>query len=292
LLSGIIRPRHRLRLLLLGLSAMAAAGLAIHFKHYLAGSALASVTAWGVAQTPGGIDCAYRSGLEVIASTTGWVGLSATLTGMAAALCWSLYRSRAAAPGDQARSAVWAVAVTVSGCALLAAGGLAVPSAAVVFAVAWGMMPAMMAHHVRRLHGAVVIVAFSAALIVVGLERVCSLWITPATGGDGLAHLVGGFMLTALLLWQLCGRRWWLAGMCGILGGGLTALGEVAQQLFSTRSAEMSDAACDFLGAALAVGLYLLVRGIMHLEARHAQTRPDFRNYRPIPMQVPTRTSA
>ncbi len=229
---------------------------------------------------PGSIDVAHRSGLEVIATTTGWTGLAAVVCGMVTALGWGLWRCRRAAPGDQARAAVWAVVAAVAGCALLSPGALAVPSTAVVFALAWGMMPSLMTHRAGRLHGGLVIVAFATALAVLGLERVGSLWLDPTSVADRHGNFAAGFLLTALLLWQFCRRRWWLAGLCGLIGGGATAAGEIAQKFVTTRGASLADAHWDFTGASVALIAFLGVRALLWFESHRYRTRPDFRKYR------------
>jgi len=209
------------------------------------------------------------SGARLLGVATGWAGLALILAGMAASLAWSLRASRWAAAGDQARTALWAGVAAVSGCALLADGGMAVPGVAVTVAVVWGLMPHVMAHRVRRFHGLAVVAAFAAALTVLALEQQMhgTVWAHIARRyGDGPMHFFGTFVLTGVLFWQLRSHRWWQGLLCALAAAAIATAGELAQRFLSTRCSQWSDVGWNVLGAAAALGGLLLVHAVMWLE--------------------------
>jgi len=230
---------------------------------------------------------ADAAGAWILASSAGWVGLGVVVAGMVLAMALSLYAVRNAAPGDQARSAVWAVVSALAGCALLVGGGLTVPGVTVTAAIAWGLMPNLMAHRVRRYHGWPVMLAFAAGLLVLGLDQrlAGSPWVTPALiGRDGLLHFAGAFGLTIVVCWQVRSWRWWHAVLVAVACGALAAGGEVAQKYLSRRTPDWSDVWCDLFGAAVAAGAFCVLRIIAWIEGLYA-TRPkvSYAKYRSVP---------
>lgn len=216
------------------------------------------------------------SGLHVLGVSAGWVGLAGVMFGMLAALGWSLSACRNAAPGDQARAALWSAVVALSGCALLAEGGLAVPAAMATAAITWGMMPHIMAHRVRRFHGWPVVVALAAALMVLGLGQRLSG--TPglqpaAQPADKLMHFLSAFVLAEVLFWQMRCRRWWHGLGAAAFAAGVVVLGEPLQERLSERTFEWSDVTWDALGAAAALGAFVLVRTAMRVEKKLSRRR-------------------
>ena len=125
----------------------------------------------------------------------------------------------------------------------------------------------MMAHHVGRFKGWGMTAAFLAALVVLGLEtRVAGgRWLKPAVAGP--VHALGTALLTAVLMWQTRSRKWWHGILCAVLAAGLTSLGELGQRYFSTvRQPHWADVAWDSVGAAAALGVFLLIRIAARIE--------------------------
>ena len=265
LLAGGIFPGRR-RLLASGavLAACAAAGvvrLGLSVPPWLG-----SVRLWGEGVVP--IDPA-SAGVWTIGASAGWVGVALLAGGIVTALVRSLWACRLSAPGDQGRAALWAAVVLVAGCSLLAPGGLTVPSAAVVAAIALGLMPHMMVHRVRRFHGWVVVCAFAVTLAVMGLQRMLcpTAWsILAARYGDGPLHLFGTFVLAGVLFWQLARGRFAAAAACAVAAAAVASMGELAQRLLSTRTPQWSDVVWNCLGAAGALAVFGLIRAAAMVE--------------------------
>ncbi len=270
LLAGVFLRRHRVRLLLAG-AVLGIGGIVAISQLNLSGCKwISETTFFGAGGLDASLPPAGMSGMGLLAISAGWVGLAAVVCGMLSALVWSLYVSRNAAAGDQARCAVWSVVVVLSGCGLLASGGLGAPVVTVVAAVTWGLMPHVMAHPVRRYRGWVVMAAFLAAMVVLGLEsRVGrSAWVRPLLkgGSDAVMHLLGAFLLTAVILWQSRCRSWGRAILCTTAGAAVAAMGELAQMYLSTRSPQLSDVAWDIAGAAAALGVFALIHTARRVE--------------------------
>lgn len=286
LLAGVFLKHHRWRLLSMG--AMLAVGgavgmyrLEVAVPEWLGGlSWMGSGGRHGASVPPS------ASGLWMLGSSAGWVGAAALCAGMLAAPVWSLYACRRAAPGDQARAALWACVVVLSGLALLAEGGLSVPAIALAAAVTFGLMPHLMAHRVPAVHGWVVAVAFAAVLVVLGMERRLggTMWLDLARRhGDATMHFFGAMVLTVVLFWQTRSHRLWQALLCGLAGATLAAGGEIAQTyLTSVRRPEWSDVVADVLGAGAALGIFLVIRAVAWVELSWTQrpTKVSFEKYR------------
>ena len=209
------------------------------------------------------------AGLRMLGMSTGWVGMVLVPAGMLAALVWSLRACRSASPGDQARSALWAAVAALGGCALLTEGGLAVPAATAVAALAWGLLPHMMVHPVRRCHGRGVAFVFVGAMMLLGLQRrlAGSQGLSPNSGpGQEMMHLLAGFALTAALLWQGRCRRWWQGLTAAVLAAGLAVLAEPLQWGLSNRQFEWRDVSWNVAGVAGALGAFLLIRWAFRIE--------------------------
>ncbi len=270
LLSGVFLRNHRLKLLLIGTVLGISGIVAMSRLDPAAGKWISEATLFGTGGLGDVLPSAGMSGTGLLVVSAGWVGFSAVVCGMLSALIWSLYVSRGASSGDQARGAIWSVVVVLAGCGLLAGGGLAAPVVIVVAAVTWGLMPHIFAHPVRRYHGWTVMVAFLAVMVVLGLEsRVGrSAWVRPLLKecSDGVMHLLGAFGLTAVLLWQTRCRSWRRAIFCTAVGATAAAMGELAQKFLSTRSPQLSDVAWDLAGAAAALGVFALIFAVRQLE--------------------------
>jgi len=266
LLSALFLKRHRLLLAMVGAILVAAGAAAALRAGPQTPQWLRHVTALGTGQRP---PYPGASGLWVLSASAGWVGTAALVGGMVLALARSLYASRSAAEGDQARAAIWAAVAGLASAAVLAEGGLAVPSVTVAAAIAWGLTPHLMAHRVRRFHGLAVVAAFAAALVVLGLERVMghTVWSFLADRyGDGLMHFFGAFVLACVLFWQVRCGRWWEALICAVSAAIIAGVGELAQMYLSIRNPEWSDVVWDGLGAAAALGAFLLMHAALWLE--------------------------
>jgi VanZ family protein len=270
LLAGVFLRNHRLKLLLIGTVLGISGIVAISRLDLTAGKWISEATLLGTGGLGEVLPSASMSGMGLLVVSAGWVGFSAVVCGMLSALLWSLYVSRGASAGDQARAAIWSVVVVLSGCGLLVRGGLAAPVVIVVAAVTWGLMPHIFAHPVRRYKGWSVMVAFLAVMVVLGLEsRVGrSAWVRPLLKecSDGVMHLLGVFGLTAVLLWQSRCRSWRRAIFCTAVGATVAAMGELAQKFLAARSPQLSDVAWDIAGAAAALGVFALIFAVRQLE--------------------------
>ncbi len=270
LLAGVFLRNHRSKLLLIGTVLGISGIVAINRLDLTAGKWISEATLFGTGGLGEVLPSAGMSGMGLLVVSAGWVGFSAVVCGMLSALIWSLYVSRGASSGDQARGAIWSVVVVLSGCGLLARGGLGAPVVIVVAAVTWGLMPHIFAHPVRRYKGWSVMVAFLAVMVVLGLESRFgrSAWVRPLLKecSDGAMHLFGAFGLTAVLLWQSRCRSWRRAIFCTAVGATAAAVGEVAQKFLSTRSPQLSDVAWDLAGAAAALGVFALIFAARRIE--------------------------
>ncbi len=210
---------------------------------------------------------AELSGLAVLGVSAGWAGLGCILLGIAATIVRCLLAGRNAAPGDQARAALWAAVVALSGCALLAEGGLAVPATTAVVAVAWGLMPHVTLHRARRVHGWPMAAALAAALMVLGLgQRPAG--DAPAPLPDKLMHFLCGSVFTAALLWQGRCRRWWQGLLAAVPAAAVLAASELLQPQLSHRAFEWSDLGANELGVTATLAAFLLIRAASQTEAR------------------------
>jgi len=282
ILSGIFLRHHRLRLLAGGVVLAAAAAVGAMQLEMPPFAWIQNVRILGSPQPSQLAAAGNRSGLGVLALTAGGIGAGILLAGMLVALLWSLVRARAASPGDQARSALWAGVAAVSAAAMLAEGGLAVPAAVATAAIAWGLLPHMMAHHLGRFRGWGVTLAFLAALVVLGLETKVAgpRWFKPPA--DLYLHGLGAALLTAVILWRTRCRRWWQGILAAAAAATLTSLGEAGQWYLSTvRSPAWADVSADCIGAAVAFGIFLLILIAARIErAFAAKPRIDYEKYR------------
>ncbi|MHC4716624.1 MAG: hypothetical protein ACYS5V_06620 [Planctomycetota bacterium] len=266
LLAGVAYPHYRLRLLIAGgiLAVSAAAG--VYRLKPPAPPWLGSVTVWGSGLVPADPGA---SGAGVLCASAGWVGAALLAGGVAVAVIRSLWAGRRSAAGDQARSALWAAVVLTAASALLAPGGMAVPSTTVIAAIALGLMPHVMVHRARRFHGLLVVCAFAVVLTVTGLQRTfsTSAWsILARRYGDGPLHLFGTFVLAGILFWQVGGGRFRWAAVSAVAAAAFAGVGEVAQRCLSTRTGEWSDVLWNCLGAAAALAVLASIRAAAWVE--------------------------
>ena len=285
MLSGAFLKHHRVRLLAGGAILAVGGAVAICRLGVSPPRWLGSMSLLGAGDPPDLANAPTESGLRVLGRSSGWLGMAAVGLGLLAALCRSLYACRGVAPGDQARAAWWAGVAVVSAVALLGEGGMAIPGVAVAAAVAFALMPHLMAHRVARFRGWSVAAVFAALLVVLGMAQPLGgqRWAELARRhGDATMHFFAAMVLTVVLFWQARPRRWWQGLLCAAGGAGLTALGELAQEhLAPGRSLEFSDIAADVLGALAALSIFLLIRAAGWIEQlwRYRPTRVSFEKY-------------
>lgn len=268
LACGVFLRHHRRRLLTVGAALAVSGGVALYRlgpDGWLASRPFGLLGAGSIA---GSLHRGGASGPAALGVSAGWLGLGCLICGMLVSLGRSLVACRGAAPGDQARAALWSAVVATSGCALLADGGLALPAAAAAAAMTWGLIPHVMVHPVRRFRGWPVVVVLAAALMVAGLSQRVAGAPQPGAAGpdDGLMHFLGAFVLTAVLLWQLRCRRWWHAVGVAAFSAGVLVLGEPIQERLSSRTFEWADATWNAVGAAAVAGAFGVIRAAMWAE--------------------------
>ena len=202
---------------------------------------------------------ATQTGVAVLASTTGWLGLSWTIAVAVISLGFLLAR-RSGAPA-RGRHIVWTIAAALSGCSLLAGGGMSIPSVTLAVCFTWGLLPSMAGWNPRRVSGLFVAVAMVALILLLGLSRLGGLisWVTGALGGsDAEMHIFAGFF-TALAACWLAGARKLVWGLLAAVVAALAgAGGELLQEALSDRIASWSDWIAHLEGCAGGAALYLL----------------------------------
>lgn len=285
LLSGVFLNYHRVRLLVGGTVLAFGGVLAMYRLGVSPPRWLGPVTLLGSGHSQDLVTSPTESGLRVLGSSSGYLGMAAVCLGLLGAMCRSLHACRRAAPGDQARAACWAGVAAVAAAALLGEGGLAIPGVTVAAALAFALMPHLMAHRVARVRGWLVAVVFAAMLGVLGTQHPLGrqewLYLT-RRHGDVTMHFFAAMVLTVVLFWQARPRRWWQGVLCAVGGAVLTALGELAQEyLVAGRSHESSDVVAGVLGALAALSIFLLIRAAGWVERiwRHRPTKVSFEKY-------------
>lgn len=205
------------------------------------------------------------SGLAVLLYTVGPVGLGWLVWGSAWCAIWLMANARRGCAGDQGRAVVWTSATVLASCALLAGGGVFIPSVTLAIALTWGMLPSMLGRAPTRRHGAMLVVPVVVLMLMLGVARNpgLAIWSAAAFGlGDKFLHGVTGLVLAASMAWLIGSRRWWL----GLIAIAISALAGGAGELIqlvatSWRDAELSDWAAHAVGSSIAVVPYLLCMG-------------------------------
>jgi hypothetical protein len=170
-----------------------------------------SYPTWG-GLLPNQAETQVRSGLEWLAANAGWAGLALTVGALAATLCVTLWGCRRSSRGDAIRVAIWTVSAAVAASALLSPGGLSQPSTVAVVALAWGLLPHMALRRVGKLHSWPTLLALAPVLLVLGLSsHLLENVYQPIDVSDRTLHMLTGFIVSCLILWQLHCRRWWVA---------------------------------------------------------------------------------
>ena len=285
LLSGVFLNHYRVRLLVGGAVLAFGGALAMYRLGVSPPRWLGTVTLLGSGHSQDLANSPTESGLRVLGSSSGYLGMAAVCLGLLGSLCRSLHACRRAAPGDQARAACWAGVAAVGAAALLGEGGLAIPGVTVAAALVFALMPHLMAHRVARVRGWLVAVVFAAMLAVLGTQHPLGKqeWLNlTRRHGDVTMHFFAAMVLTVVLFWQARPRRWWQGVLCAVGGAGLTALGELAQEYFvAGRSQESSDVAAGAGGALAALSVFLLIRAAGWVERiwRYRPTKVSFEKY-------------
>jgi len=240
------------------------------------------------------------SGLVVLGATTGWAGLMWLLGGMVVCVVWLLGHSRRQRQGDQARAIAWTSASVLTLCAFLSTGGPFMPAVTLGAAFTWGLLPLMLGRQSAYRPGAILLVAWLAVMMPLGLARSEGLvsWCVQAFGmGDTFLHVLAGFYLALLVVWLMGVNRIRL-GLVAILlvalAGGVVevlqslvgrgpSLAAMWEYLFAPPGTKLPnwlrDWLCHSLGAALAVVPYLLAMGARACESADARHKDALSSY-------------
>jgi hypothetical protein len=235
---------------------------------------VAASGAWGVGEQAFRQVSAADSGVVVLAATLGWAPAACFVGGLVVLAGCMLRHARAAHGGEQARAIVWTAAAGTAAAALLAPGGLFIPAVVLAFAFVWGLLPAMLGRQDSPRSGLYLLAAAAGLICLLGVVRQEGLlaWVTAAFGvGDTFVHVVCSLLLTLLLAWTLGSRRLGLGllAIALVVVGG--AMGEVIQELFTSRGGELRDWVNDLIGCAIATPLYLLCLGARWCESPDAR---------------------
>jgi len=275
-------------LILAGLSARRRLAIALGTVcAVLAGTAIAFWPDWpGV---PMGMSCplgggeqaladlpADQTGLAVLLSATGWLGLgwAVAVTTLALGILLTREPSRTGLWGR----VVWTIASALSGWALLGKGGLSVPFLTLSACFVWGLLPGVVGWNPRRVSGIFIAWSLVALTLLLGLSRLSGLiaWITSAYGGDdGNMHVFAGFFCALVLCWLTGARKliWGLVAalFAALAGGG----GELLQGGFSDRTASWSDWVAHLKGSAAGTALYIICMLAKWCESREVAKDPE-----------------
>lgn len=281
LLAGIVFRRRRIVLLCAGGLLAIGVAAALAGVRWIRAALVELIRHAGQAYGLGEGEEAFRqvsaanSGLVVMAAAVGWVVAACFVAGLAFCVAWLLLHARRRRWGDQGRAIVWSAAAGALACALLAPGGLFIPSVTLAVAFVWGLLPAMLGRQDRPRPGWMLLAGVLLPVVLLGVARGDGLlsWISAALRAhDALLHGAAGFLTAMLLAWLLAGR-WWL----GLVGIALAALaggaGEVVQFLAASGTVEFRDWLNHALGSAIAVGPYLLCLGARWCESPDAAPR-------------------
>jgi len=230
---------------------------------------------WGAGDRAFTAVSARDSGLVVLGAVTGWVGLLWLLGGLVVALVWLLSHARRGRTANEPLAVVWTASSAVLLAAMLAPGGLPIPSVTLAASLALGLLPVMLGRRPVRRSGAWTLAPLAALLLILGLPRSAGLadWCAAALGlGDAALHAGMGAVACLVLLWLLGARRarWGLVGFVAAVAVG--AVGEVVQHVATNRSGELRDFAAHALGCTAALAAYLLAIGARGWES--ADVRP------------------
>ena len=204
---------------------------------------------------------AIDNGLRTLWATTGTLGVSWLVAGLILALVYFLRGQRKAEPSEKRRAICWSAAAALAAGAMLARGGLYIPSVTLAVALTWGLLPLMAGRVPTHRSGVWVLAMLAAAMLLLGLLRNGGLaaWMAEIAGqNDFYLHLWVGFLLALAVAW-LTGAKQILLGLLGIalaaLAGGI---GEILQGLLTLRSEQFSDWIGHSVGCAMALPPYLL----------------------------------
>jgi hypothetical protein len=251
----------------------------------------AGVSAWRLARAPGLIppdlsafgsgESAFDaftgadSGLHIISSALGWMGLGIIALAALAAACWIVIAS---ARQKRTSRIIMTCAAAFAASAFLAPGGLFLPSCTLAAATCWAFSAADI-RPPRAYGSAAVAVSLGALTLLLGVVSQMGLAIASARAfhlDDGFLHATAGFLSTLAICWVMGVRRFWLGLVAIVVGAALGGVGEWLQSL-GNRSPEMRDWANHIFGSALAGLTFILGRGCglceSH-ESRHNEKPP------------------
>ena len=211
--------------------------------------------------------------LAVLGATIGWAGLGWLAIGVIACVIWLMTHARQGAGEDRARAVVWTAATALSTGALIARGGLFIPSVTLAAAFTWGLLPAMLGREERRRSGGIVVGCMVVLMLLMELAKDDGLlmWATAVMGGnDKTLHVISGFFGAMVLAWWM-GTRSIYRGLWGVvLAIAAGAAGEFLQAGASVRNADVNDWIAGTAGSLAAVVPYLLCMGSRWCESRDA----------------------
>jgi VanZ family protein len=136
----------------------------------------------------------------------------------------------------------------------------------VSLALLWGVLPGVSGHPARRRSGWLLLAGVAPLMVMLAVSRRLPLLVRALAVDDKLQHAAAGLLLTLALLWLVAGRRRLLVAAALALSVAGALLGE-GVQWFTTRAVEVEDLIAHLLGAAIALGLFLLVRAALWSES-------------------------
>ncbi len=214
---------------------------------------------------------ATDNGLRILSAVIGWEGLLWVVAGSIVVLARFFTTLRSAGRVRVEQTVLIATALVLCGAAMLVEGGLFVPSASVSLALLWGVLPGVSGCPLRRRSGWLLLAGVMPLMVMLAVTRRPPLLTRALAVDDRHLHVGAGVLLTLALLWLVAGRRKLLVVAAVGLSVVAALLGEGVQS-FTTRAVQSKDVIAHLAGAAVALGLFLLVRGALWCESPDVPT--------------------